>query len=222
MTSNTAITLDGRIAVSASRFVPCGSAQDQRFLSTLRSRADAVLVGGNSFRCTPIPLLPGPEDLPKLSRPLPFWNIIVSRSLALPFDAAYLAEPRIRRLVLTAAANRGTALPCELACPQAGEPTPPWIVSELAARGIANLLIEAGGDLIYQFVAADLIDELFVTLCPVLLGCRGAPALADGPHPLGDPFRRLSLEGVRVEGDEVFLHYVRRGARAASPSTCSP
>lgn len=209
--SNSAITLDGRLAESASEFVPPGSEADHRFMSELRNRVDAVLVGGNSFRCTPLPLLPNPEHLAGPLRPLPYWNIVVSRGLQLPIQGAYYEESRIQRLffVSEAGAAGAASFPAEVVHPPTGDPTPAWMVAQLEQRGVQSLLIEAGGDLIYQFLAADLIDELYVTLCPAILGKRGAPAIADGLVPLGAPFKRLSLAEVRVVGHEVFLKYLR-------------
>lgn len=207
--SNSAITLDGRLAVSSSEFVPPGSAADHRFMSELRNRVDAVLVGGNSFRCTPLPLLPNPEHLEGPLRPLPYWNVVVSRGLELPTSGPYFDESRIRRLFFARAGSDHAGFPAEVACPASGDPTPRWMVDQLELRGVSSLLIEAGGDLIYQFLAAELIDELYVTLCPALLGKRGAPAIADGDLPLGAPFKRLALAEVRVVGHEVFLKYLR-------------
>jgi 5-amino-6-(5-phosphoribosylamino)uracil reductase len=94
----------------------------------------------------------------------------------------------------------------------------PWILEVLARRGIETLLVEAGGDMLFQFVAASALDELYVTLCPLLIGGE-APSLADGEGFLFSQMPRLTLLSTEVEGDELFLHYrVRRGPRAgASP-----
>ncbi|MCB1217526.1 dihydrofolate reductase [bacterium] len=59
--------------------------------------------------------------------------------------------------------------------------TPHEVVSELASRGFANLYID-GGDVIRQFLASGLIDEMTISVAPVLLG-RGIP-LFDGNVPL--------------------------------------
>ena len=51
--------------------------------------------------------------------------------------------------------------------------------SSWPARGVERLLVEAGGDLLFQFLAADAIDEMYLTLCPLVVG-GDAPSLADG------------------------------------------
>ncbi|MBV9890794.1 MAG: dihydrofolate reductase family protein, partial [Rhizobacter sp.] len=115
--------------------------------------------------------------------------------------------------VTRAAAARARELPGEVeAWPGDGDPPVGWIVDLLAARGVETLLVEGGGDLVFQFLAADALDEMHVTVCPLVVG-GDAPTLADGIGFDRDDARRLQLVACDVEGDEVFLHYrVRRGA----------
>jgi hypothetical protein len=53
--SNTAVSLDGRINTRERRFTFFGSARDHARMSRLRAAADAVLVGGATFRNWPHP-----------------------------------------------------------------------------------------------------------------------------------------------------------------------
>ena len=59
--SNTAISLDGRINTREGVFTTLGSDFDLRRMSELRYQADAVLVGGATFRNWPHPALPEPK-----------------------------------------------------------------------------------------------------------------------------------------------------------------
>ena len=76
--------------------------------------------------------------------------------------------------------------------------------------GCESVLVEGGGNLIFQLVAAGRLDTIFMTLAPRIIGGRGAPSLADGagfsPSEIAD-FRLSDLERV---GDELFLRYDRR------------
>lgn len=219
VTSNTAISLDGRINTREGRFTTLGSARDHHRMSLLRSQADAVLVGGGTFRNWPHPSLPSDEHLAPGAPPM--WNVIISRGLNVPLSDEFLGEPRIRPLLLVprAALPPGFSAPARLevetydapAGADAGLLPVPWIVRTLAARGISNLLVEAGGDLLFQFLLADALDELNVTLCPLVIG-GDTPSLADGPGFLFREMRRLALLSAEIEGDEIFLRYrVRRG-----------
>jgi riboflavin-specific deaminase-like protein len=211
--SNTAVSLDGRINTRERRFTFFGSARDHARMSSLRGDADAVLVGGATFRNWPHPSLPDEADRARLrTRP---WNVVVTRSLDVPLEEDFLRDPAIRPLFVTRAAALPPYFPAEVeAWPGAGDPPVSWILERLAARGIERLLVEAGGDLLFQFLAADALDEMHVTLCPFVVG-GDAPSLADGPGFDRADVRRLQLVASEVEGDEIFLHYRNlRGAPA--------
>jgi dihydrofolate reductase len=78
------------------------------------------------------------------------------------------------------------------------------LVRLIEARGHRRTWLIGGGDLAGQLLAADLLDELILTVAPTLLG-RG-PALADGEFPL----RRFRLTRMERFGDDgVRLHYDR-------------
>lgn len=222
VTSNTAISLDGRINTREGRFTTLGTAKDHARMSLLRSQADAVLIGGATFCNWPHPSLPGDEH--QVAGAPPLWNVIVSRGLNVPLSDEFVSEPRIRPLLLVprAALPAGFVPPGRLAVEAYDGPggdsnddgarslPVPWVLQQLAARGIQRLLVEAGGDLLFQFLAADALDELNVTLCPLLIG-GDTPSLADGPGFLFRDLRRLALLSAEVEGDEIFLRYrVRR------------
>ena len=206
--SNTAISLDGRINTREGGFVLLGTARDHARMSRLKAEADAVLVGGATFRNWPHASLPDPAD--RRADAPPMWNVIVSRSLDLPLSAAYLAEPGIRPLVFTkAAVPAGFGAEVERFEGPASDIPVAWMLDALRRRGIERVLVEAGGDLLFQFLAVDAIDELHVTLCPLVIG-GPAPSLADGAGFDRSHLKRLALVAAEVEGDEIFLHYRAR------------
>jgi riboflavin biosynthesis pyrimidine reductase len=213
--SNTAISLDGRINTRERRFAFFGSDRDHARMSRLRAEADAVLVGGATFRNWPHAALPDAADRGRLrGRP---WDVVVTRSLEVPFDADLFAEAAVRPLLLTrAAALHGRALPAGAEAegwPGPGADLPVgWMLEQLARRGVEHLLVEAGGDLLFQFVAADAIEEMYLTLCPLVVG-GDAPSLADGAGFDLAELRRMRLVAAEPAGDEVFLHYRAKGER---------
>jgi len=204
--SNTAVSLDGRINTRERRFNYFGTSRDHARMSRLRAEADAVLVGGATFRNWPHAALPDPADRGGLrGRP---WNVVVTRRLDIPLTPAFLDEAAVRPLFLTHAASLRGDFPAEAeGWSGEGAHLPIcWILEQLARRGVERLLIEAGGDLLFQFLAADALDEMHVTLCPLLVG-GDAPSLVDGAGFDFASLRRLRLLASEQEGDELFLHY---------------
>ncbi len=220
--SNTAISLDGRINTREGRFTLLGSAADHARMSQLRARADAVLVGGATFRKWPHAALPDAVDLKAnpdaenpAANPTPAWNVVVTRSGNIPLNTDFLQERGIRPLLLTHARSMQALarLPArvQVEAYTGAEPDIPvvWMLDQLRQRGIRRLLLEAGGDLLFQFIAANALDEINLTLCPLVIG-GPTPSLAGGAGFDYADIRRFSLGTVQQVGDELFLQYRRR------------
>ena len=78
---------------------------------------------------------------------------------------------------------------------------------DLAARGVARLMVEGGGTVHTQFLTEDLVDELQLTVAPVFVGDSDAPRFVrDGCFPWNSG-RRAVLVDVRQIGDVVLLRY---------------
>jgi riboflavin biosynthesis pyrimidine reductase len=77
-------------------------------------------------------------------------------------------------------------------------------------RGIRALLCEGGPTLFAALLEDDLVDELFLTVAPLVTGDDGEPRIVTGAT-LAAP-RRLRLEHVLRSGHELYLRYsVDRG-----------
>ena len=94
-----------------------------------------------------------------------------------------------------------------------------WIdaFQQLETLGIKRLAILGGGKLVASVLAAGLIDELWLTVCPLILGGADAPTPVEGKGFLADLAPKLELLAVKQVGGEVFLHY--RVDRAQSQNT---
>jgi 5-amino-6-(5-phosphoribosylamino)uracil reductase len=58
-----------------------------------------------------------------------------------------------------------------------------------------------------------LVDEIYLTLCPVVIGGRRSPTPVDGTGFVPGRFPNFRLREMRRVGHELFLHYRRTGAR---------
>jgi 5-amino-6-(5-phosphoribosylamino)uracil reductase len=84
-----------------------------------------------------------------------------------------------------------------------------WIdgFQQLETIGIKRLAILGGGKLVASVLAAGLVDELWLTVCPLILGGADAPTAVEGKGFLADLALKLELLAVKQVGQEVFLHY---------------
>lgn len=206
--SNTAVSIDGKIATAARARESLGSTEDRRRMRVLRDSVDAVLVGGATFRTWGFPLRgTGAAAPPDRLRPL--INAVLTRRGVV--DAPHLRFPdsRVTLLVLGGGQVDAARHQAELGAvvEQAPDPSPRWALERLRARGCKRVLVEGGGDLIAQLLAEGLLSELHVTLCPLVVGGVAAPTLADGPGFLVGALPRLQLLACEPVGDEVFLRY---------------
>jgi riboflavin biosynthesis pyrimidine reductase len=205
--SNSAISLDGRLGTADHERVMLGSREDLWRMSRLRARADAVLVGGQTFRTWAIPLVEDPA-VAESDRSRPMINAVLTRSGEGPRSGRFYEDAATRPVILggPGADLDGHAEGTGVHRAE-GESTVAWAVQILQqVYGVRRLLVEGGGGLLAPLLRAGLLDELYVTLCPRLVGQPGAPSLTDGLG-FGGAARRLELVSCEPAGDEVFLRY---------------
>lgn len=204
--SNTAISLDGKTSLHRDVLCLLGTAEDRRRMHEIRAGCDALLVGGETFRVEPMPLFAKAEVLKRAVAETPIFNVVLTRNLSW-LKKGMLDHPRVKPLILT----KRQPLPEDFPYPVEfcdEEISPKWIVSVLEKRGVKCLLIEAGGRVILPFQDAGLLDEIYLTLTPQIIGDNAAPSFMDGKMQSRVP-QRLKLITADVVGDEVFLHYSR-------------
>lgn len=223
-------SLDGVVAIRGVRSpgarIGLRSVADRFVMAVLRASAHAVLVGGNTLREAPGHRWTPADIFP----PLADSFARMRRALGLPADPQLVvvtasgdldpAHPALQAgawVVTTpaGAAVLGTRLPaaCRLEVPagEAGERVDlAATLAAVRAEGFARVLSEAGPSLTHQLLAAGLLDELFVTLSPVLVG--GDPTQVSGlagREELAAWWDPGELVSVRRSGDHLFLHYRR-------------
>jgi riboflavin biosynthesis pyrimidine reductase len=207
------VSLDGAVNVGG---VTAGlsSRQDQRVMGLLRMQCDALLLGAGTLRVegyAPVLLNPRRRSW-RTERGLPAHPtlVVVSGSLRLDPARPVFAEAAIRPIVLThanAPASRRAALATTAEVVTAGEQAVDLAtaVAWLHRRGFRQILCEGGPHLLGGLVAADLVDELCLTVSPSLAGA-GAGRIVAGP---ASPVRRMSLRQVLAAGDHLLLRYLR-------------
>lgn len=219
---NMAMTADGKIATANRAVSSFGSARDHEHLLQLRSTVDAVMSGARTVDSTKINMGPGGQKFQRrrLRRGLAEYNlrIVVSGSGTISPDAEVFKHRFSPIIVLTTANGAKRVAQCAL--PPAAEVVSfgktkidfarflEWLGRE---RGVKRLLCEGGGELNDALFRAGLVDELHLTICPLIFGGRTAPTIADGRG-----FDRLAaapqfrFKSSRRIGNEMFLVFARR------------
>jgi riboflavin biosynthesis pyrimidine reductase len=185
-------SLDGRAAVDGSSR-PLGGPFDVQLLVALRAAADAVLVGPRTVRA---------EGYARIAAPA----VLVSRSFDLPWEAGLFAAPEQPVLVYTRrAAGEAPEVAAAVEIVRMDEPALVAVLADLRARGVEFLLCEGGPTLNRALLAAGLVDELFLTLSPVVTGDETQPAIVMGgalPAPVP-----LALRSVATADGDLYLRY---------------
>lgn len=203
-----AITLCGRISPAG-----MGSKFDRMRLEELRAKTDASLMGAETLRVDDAEMRgPGGRLDPQRLR------AVITGSGRIPSSLRLFSSPPAP--VIFTAVKAVAALENDLAgktlvkgiAPGAHGLSVSDAIGHLAAMGARSVLIEGGGRLNYAALAEDVVDEIYLTITPLLSGDSAASCLVDGKRPLGDPFLALKLVTAEtVPTGEVFLHY-QKGA----------
>ncbi len=210
---------DGKIAAPRSGFSRLGSPEDEASLYRLRNRADGVICGATTLNHDQAALLPGPER----DSGRPFYRIGASGTGSLRPDARLFdrSEPPVL-LLLSEAVPEERLEAYRSRCKETHVSGGTGIRWEAALRwllerwGIESLVVEGGGTLNRSLLDEDLIDEIHLTICPLLVGGREAPTLSMGSSPasLSEARRWRRRQCVR-RGDELFLVLEREPRKPA-------
>jgi 5-amino-6-(5-phosphoribosylamino)uracil reductase len=79
--------------------------------------------------------------------------------------------------------------------------------NRLGELGIKKLAVLGGGTLISSLLQEDCIDEIWLTICPFLVGGRMAPTPVEGDGFTLAQAKSLQLISVERREQEIFLHY---------------
>jgi riboflavin-specific deaminase-like protein len=220
--ANMVATVDGSARAPDGLSEGISSTADRRVFGRLRGLADVVLVGAGTVR----------EEGYRPSRLKPEFTqrradagqgvvpvvAVVSRSLRLDLSTELFVAPLVRTLVITAATADPERLErvrevADVVALGADDVDLGGAITALRERGLPRIHAEGGPTLLAQLVALDLLDELLLTVSPVLVG----GVLADGSplprilggHALDDAPRPMVLHHLLEDDGSLFLSYRR-------------
>lgn len=215
-------SLDGAVVAGGRGSRGLSTPADRTLFRALRRAAGVVLVGAGTARAEdyrgvrprrptaaePAPGPPPPVAVVTASAALDPGAALFTDTATAPIVLTTGAAPQARREALTAAGADVAVL---------SDLTPASLLHELGRRGLHDVLCEGGPTLLGTLVAADAVDELRLTLVPVLVG-GPAGRIASGPSAAVPP-RGMRLAGHTATADgTLLLHYVRDDHRRTGES----
>lgn len=232
--SNFVTTLDGVVSLAVpgkegGREISGGNQHDRLLMAILRAVADAIVVGGGTLRASPghvwMPEYIAPpfaSAFSALRRALgktgPPLNVVVTGHGDIDLKERVFQTGEVPVLIVTT--EQGADRLCRLHLPaavrvavahEAPEITPHTILDLIVSAQPTDLiLLEAGPHLTADFLAARLIDELFLTLSPQIAGrdiSSARPGLAADRVFAPDAPLWGELVDVRRGGSHLFLRY---------------
>lgn len=200
---------------------------DRFVMGLLRACASAVLIGAGTLRATPTHRWTPAHVYPDAATE--FAELRSARGLAaepelvvvtagghLPADHPALTAGAVIATTTAGATRLAGRLPpaCTILALGAGPSLPPAaLLAAARERGHTTVLSEAGPRLTGQLIEEQLLDELFVTVSPVLAGRADTPrsGLVAGVELLPQRRETGTLASARRAGSYLFLRYRLRG-----------
>ena len=206
---------------------------DRFVMGLLRAVADVIVVGAGTLRGSSVHRWVPAHVHPASAALFEAWRtsmglatnpttVVVTASGDIPVDHAAINDPAIPVVIATTPKGsdrlQGAGLGEHVTVDPIGvgdQLSGADILSAGAMRGARVVLTEGGPHLLGELVAADVLDELFLTLAPQLIGraADGRRALVEGLALSPDDGRWERLESVRRSTDHLFLRYRRRDDR---------
>jgi riboflavin-specific deaminase-like protein len=215
---NMVSTADGRAAIHG-HAGPIGDALDRVLFLRLRTQADCILIGAGTLRAERYghlvrdPALRAAREAEGLA-PEPL-ACVLTRSLDIPWDTSLWTDPASRVALYTSSPRNPPACAADVTVhriPEAQLTVDRVLRSLRADHDVRSVVCEGGPTVNRQLLAAESLDELFLSVEPKLAGGGNAPTIVGAP-PLSQP-GRLELISLHEGNGALFLRYRVRGVRS--------
>ncbi len=207
VTAKWAMTLDGKIATASGQSAWISGPRSRALVHELRGRVDAILVGiGTALADDPMltarppgPRTPARVVLDSAGR-LPLTGKLARSAREVPVWLAVTEKAPIDRV------EKLEELGCEIlkvSADQHGNVSILPLLKELGRRGLTNLLVEGGSQVLGAFLDARQIDAVDVFIAPIIAGGRHAfaPIAGLGVASMNEAFRLVEPEISMIDGD---------------------
>ncbi len=208
-------SVDGK-ATADGRTAGLGSDADRAVFHLLRTQVDGLLAGTETMRIERYGLPVRAEELSRIrvaeGRPPQPLSVVISRSGRVPFDIPLFANPRAHVVVYAPPCVAAGAAACEAQVTHHEIPTGTDALAGVMQslrrdHHVLSVLCEGGPVLFNALLRQQLVDELFITVSPTLVG--GAELGITAGPPLRQRQAMELVWALECAGD-LFLRYARR------------
>jgi riboflavin biosynthesis pyrimidine reductase len=232
--ANFVSTLDGVVAIpslpKSNKLVSGGSVADRFVLGLLRACSDVVVIGSGTLADSPNGTWTPEQGYPpaaaafaelrrRIGRRGDPEIAVISGSGRVDADHPVFAGGGVVLTTDEGAARLAGKLSHEQILSLGERVEAPETIAALQARGHNLILSEGGPHAIAPFLEARLVDELFLTISPLLAGRVDGdprPALVEGADLVPGGLLGARLRSVRRDGGHLFLRYLLDGSSATA------
>jgi 2,5-diamino-6-(ribosylamino)-4(3H)-pyrimidinone 5'-phosphate reductase len=185
---NAAMTIDGKIA-SKEGDTDISDDRDWKEVHKLRTKVDAIMVGKNTI------LADNPKLHIKFYSHSGYYRIVVDSNLVTPIESNVITyQPDLYPTIICTTENVSIDKINKYKSKNVNVITSGQkkrvdinvLLGKLYKMGIKSILLEGGGNLNWSFIKENLVDEIRLTIAPLIIGGQDAISLVEG-----DGFSRM-------------------------------
>ncbi|MCO5141653.1 MAG: dihydrofolate reductase family protein [Oligoflexia bacterium] len=217
---NMSMSLDGKIATKARKAAKFSSEYDTRRMAEIRAEHDMVLNGMGTFLVHPYVLrVNEPSFVEKRvanglsEQPI---SALTSSTLEIPEGSKWEQDQSgVERWAFTGknhsalVAERLEKSGIRIIKLPSERPGPQEISTYAHQEGVKNILLEGGGILNASFLEADLVDRIYLTMVPVIIGGDSAPTWVEGKG-FEAPYPHFVLDNYEERGGEFYFVFCKK------------
>jgi len=208
--SNLAISLDGKIGYLQEPSKTIGSNIDKKIMNEIRKKADAIIVGSKTLHANPVVM-----KAKGVTKKCPI-NIVVTKTGKLNPKFKFWENNEVVRIVATGKtgiknaiiSSKDRALVKSFGAKKVDFKL---LFKYLKSIGVKNLLVEGGGNIMGQVLQSNLLNEIYVTICPKIIGGTNNPLFVSSFSTFL-PAKKLKIIDLKTEKSEIFAHYKVMGS----------
>jgi 2,5-diamino-6-(ribosylamino)-4(3H)-pyrimidinone 5'-phosphate reductase len=210
------MSADGKIALPNKKQLRISSNEDIRRVHQLRNSCDAILVGIGAVLSDDPKLTVKEKFIEKVNQPL---RIVLDSECKTPVNAL-VVNNKAKTIIFTKENYKdkktypNNVEIISVKTNENGQLDLYEIIQILQQKKIQTLLIEGGGTIIWNFLQAQLVDEIYVYIGPIVIGGKNTPTMADGMGITSEnEVIELDIEMVEKMGKGILIHYVPKNIK---------